>query len=373
MFEFPFKPSGLISIDIGAKNIKVIEIEIGKNDGAFVKKFDIVATPKDCINNGLVHDTERMGEAIKKVILENDMRVKKVKLVISGSHIISRVILVDVRQERKIDILVKEAIDENLPMINVDTHFIDFKIVKAYNESSGQKLKIWVTAVSKSIINSYREVIDGVNLKPISIGVHSESISKFFKRNILEAKATESQSQSMGNKKSEQEFIQETIAIIDFGSETTELSVLKNRTLEFNKVILKGSSKIDDDIAKATKMKLFEAELQKKKQGLLMPDEYNRTEFKIIQEIIKRNTDEIIQQIHQLMEFYKRRCYGSNIDKIYIIGGGAYLKGLTEYLEGQLNIPVLRVNLRDVSGIKINKGLDLERSNLLINAVGTSL
>jgi len=42
----------------------------------------------------------------------------------------------------------------------------------------------------------------------------------------------------------------DAFAVIDFGSETTIINILRNKILEFNKVILSGSSNLDEAIAK---------------------------------------------------------------------------------------------------------------------------
>ena len=42
----------------------------------------------------------------------------------------------------------------------------------------------------------------------------------------------------------------DAFAVIDFSSETTIINILRNKILEFNKVILTGSTNLDDAIAK---------------------------------------------------------------------------------------------------------------------------
>lgn len=59
--------------------------------------------------------------------------------------------------------------------------------------------------------------------------------------------------------------------------------------------------------------------------------------------------------------------------KIFIIGGGSLLKGLSEYMEQTLQIPVYPVGLLDIDGIGINKNLNSEKLNFLVNAVGITL
>ena len=59
--------------------------------------------------------------------------------------------------------------------------------------------------------------------------------------------------------------------------------------------------------------------------------------------------------------------------KVYIMGGGSQLKGLTSYLESVLQVPVYHVGLLSIAGIRITEGLDSDRLNYLINSVGITL
>jgi len=52
----------------------------------------------------------------------------------------------------------------------------------------------------------------------------------------------------------------DAFAVIDFGSETTIINILRNKILEFNKVILSGSSNLDEAIAKNMRKSIIEAE-----------------------------------------------------------------------------------------------------------------
>jgi len=62
----------------------------------------------------------------------------------------------------------------------------------------------------------------------------------------------------------------DTFAVLDFGSETTIVNFLKDRVLEFNKVILSGSS-ILTSILQGTQYKSSGAERLKKTYGMTPP------------------------------------------------------------------------------------------------------
>lgn len=181
------------------------------------------------------------------------------------------------------------------------------------------------------------------------------------------------ESETWFKKKKYSKLSQNTFAVIDFGSETTIVNVLKDRVLEFNKVILRGSSNLDEAIAAKVDKRVDEAERLKKMRGMILPDTNVAEEEELIFQSIKGVIDDITKQIFQCFDFYEKRCYGDKVGKIYIIGGGSLLKGLREYMEDVFNLPIYPVSLLSIEGIDINKGLDSERLNYLINSVGITL
>lgn len=367
MVTIPFIKTNLISIDIGFRNIKIVEVELSRGNEIFIKNFGIASTPKGSIKNGAIKDVKSVTNEIKKVMGDINVRAKNAKIVMSGTNIISRIFVIDKIPGEDLNHLVRTTISQSMP-IDLDAHQIDYKVLEEFREDGIDKIKVFVTAVLKSIIQSYIDILIELGLKPLSVDIPANSAAKFFNRDILV-----SESETWFKKKRYSKLSQNTYAVVDFGSETTIVNILKDKVLEFNKVILRGSSNLDEAIAANTDKKLEEAERLKKIQGLTLPDVNVGDEQEAIYNSIKSVIDEIVRQMFQCFEFYEKRCYGEKIGKIYMIGGGSLLNGLREYLEEVFQVPVYPVGLLSIEGIQINKGLDGERLNYLINSVGITL
>jgi len=367
MFKLPFFKNSLVSIDIGFRNIKVVEVVLQKNKEIFIKNYGIASTPRDCIKNGAIKDVYKVTNEIKKIIVDNGIKSKNAKIVMSGTNIISRVFMIDKAPGQDIDAVVRAAVEQNMP-INTNDHQIDYKVLQQLKEKDNTKIKVFVTAVAKTIIKSYIDILLELGLKPLSVDIPANSTAKFFNREIRVIESESWYKKQKFNKAS-----QDTFAVLDFGSETTIINILRDNVLEFNKVILIGSSNLEGVVSSTLGMRLDEAERSKKMYGMLKTD-INSSEQQVnIYHILKDNIDKVIKQIHLCFEFYEKRCYGTKIGKIYIIGGGSLLKGLREYLEDSLDIPVYPVGLLSIDGVKINQGLDSDRLNFLINSVGITL
>ena len=125
-----------------------------------------------------------------------------------------------------------------------------------------------------------------------------------------------------------------------------------------------GSSNMDEIIANATKKSIIDAERLKKMYGITVPAAIDAQEEHIkVYKALKEMVDKLINQIYMCLTFYEARCYGVKVGKIFIIGGGSLLKGLSDYMEQALQIPVYPVGLLDIDGIDINRNLNSKKLN----------
>ncbi len=362
--------NGYIAIDTGFRYIKIVQVKKNKDNELNVLNFGIGDTPKGCIKNGAIQDKMRVANEISKVINEFKFNAKEAKIVMSGTNIITRIIMVDSVPEEQLDDVIWEEINSCLP-VNPDEHRIDYKILGRVRENETEKIKVFVTAVAKKIIDSYIDILQILNLKPVSVDIPANSIAKFFKNDILHTKK-----ESFAREIKYSRLKTDTIAVIDLGSETTIVNVLKNKTPEFNRVILKGSSVIDTAIFEELKLEPKQADMAeryKKMYGVVSQRNQNNDLEWQCSEAAKGVLNQIIKEIRVCFDFYIKRCSGESISRIYLVGGGSQLKGINVYFEEQLQIPVYPINVTEINGINFSSNLDHEKVNYLVNALGTAI
>jgi type IV pilus assembly protein PilM len=355
----------VLTIDIGFRNIKIAEIDVEKGDFIYIKKYGIAPTPRGCIRNGKIQDIDKMVQAIKRVIDETGMKAKKAKIVMSGTHIVSSLMNIQLAANEDIDATIKKYVLEYLTAVSENTHEIDYRIIKSEERGGNKNAKVFVTAILKSIVESYIDVLLGLGLKPLSVDIPAYSINKFFKRNIKIEENEKSLTEDVNKN--------EIFAVFDFGSETTIINILRNKNLEFNKAILRGSSNIDELIAQRMYRKISEGESIKLKSGMTLPHNFSLAERNEYGKIVREIVDEIMGQIKECFDTYKKLYAGSEIGHAYIIGGGSMLMGLKEYLREGLSIPVIPIGLLSIDHIHLDKRLNKDKMNYLINVAGISL
>jgi cell division protein FtsA len=167
--------------------------------------------------------------------------------------------------------------------------------------------------------------------------------------------------------------------LVDFGAETTTISVYTNNILRKLIVIPLGANNITMDIAKCLKIEHDEAETIKLKYGRAFLDNQESAQYNKIQlsrgreisesclcEIIEARCEEIIRNIwKQIAEENSKLISG-----IVFTGGGAQLRQLAEAFqkityEAQIRIvKVLPSDISLASGVKI---IDFNRTYTLLS------
>ena len=140
------------------------------------------------------------------------------------------------------------------------------------------------------------------------------------------------------------------LAIVDFGYETTTVSVYKNGEFLCSKTILLGGKHITSDIAQmhispahaeAIKRRFGVASEQyvKKNPTLDIPssvkgEDHVRLPLAMLTEIINSRLDEILQEPLKILQKYQ-----DSISVVYITGGASRLNHLDDYLGHLIGIP----------------------------------
>jgi type IV pilus assembly protein PilM len=367
---FQLFSSDFLTIDIGFRYIKIVQVRKKKNNDITIVNFGIGDTPRGCIKNGAIKDQSKVISEIRKVMQDNSLQAKEAKIVVSGTNIITRIVMIDRVSTEDIDKAVWAEINTYLP-ININEHRVDYKVLGVINENGREKIKIFVTAVAKIIIKSYLEILNSLNLKPMAVDIPANSVAKFFQKDIIHK-----ETDSIMKKKKFSKLVTNTCSVIDLGSETTIVNILSNKVPEFNRVILLGSSNIDATILKDLGLEphqLDQAERYKKMYGMVRTKDLNNVLEWDCSESTKIVINEIVKHVKMCFDFYIQRCAGEQISRMYLVGGGSQLKGLKDYFEDIFEMPVYPINFLEVSGIEFSVGLNNEKVNYLINAVGIAL
>jgi type IV pilus assembly protein PilM len=378
--------SRFLAFDIGTYNTKIVQASI-RGSKINVSKFAMFSTPQNTVDDGNILNVNVLAEQIKKHLKSNKMKEKKAVITISGTSIITREIVLPKANQRELQAMINIEAPQYFP-VNMDNYILDYKVLEEIKVEDGVQYRIILVAVPFKVIDGYVQLMSKCNLHLNAIDFVGNSIVKLMKNEILErsinknlknkknvsnnqnrqnneidtlleqriTKVYQNESLSVNTALLEKQEIEhtqneevaesDTVAVIDIGCHNTTITILSKGVLKFNRILLYGSNDFSKNISSNLHLSLEQAEQKKISRGMIMLSEdiAQDSETIVISESIRAVLLNFIDDVSRLFDFYNSRETGNRIDRIYLIGGGALVKGIEEYIENALTIKTERIH-----------------------------
>lgn len=336
----------IIGVDIGSNFIKVVKMK--KNNK--IHKLAIEPVPKGLISQGRIEAQEPLVNLLRDIHRRYKIPGKDCAVCISGSEIVVRELTFPAMEQSQIESNIRHEISSFLPY-KYEDYYVDYKItdhIKADDDSMG-KIKILVVAAPKGQVSTYVETFKkaGLNLKYID--VTPNVIAKLSKAVAIATGRSEV----------------DDIAIIDFGAQSIDVSVLHQGNYSLHRAIPTGGEYLTSTIAEKLDVDEIEAEEYKCKTNFFIDDKDP------VSMHVQRYFDYNIKEIVRILEFFINRTQDEGVEQIYIMGGGSYLKGLPGYLKRQLGVNVYPLS----DALEMFRG-DINQKEylaVLFNAIGATM
>jgi type IV pilus assembly protein PilM len=329
------------------------------------KKFSVVSFGESQIEPGIIEGGEvKDEEKLAKIVKEATKKVKTKYVVacLPEEKAFLQVIKMPMMSEEDLkSAIVFEA--ENYIPLPVSEVYLDCEIIPpVYNHLD--HLDVLLAAIPKRTTDPYLKVLKKAGLKPVAFEIESLAIA----RALIKDQTTTY-----------------PVLIIDLGATRSSFIIFAGKSVRFTTSIPVSGIHFTELIAKSLKISFEEAEKLKiihgLKEGLKIKlgekTALEKTKGKIFEALIPALVD-LVQQIKKYLDYYQAHAYlsglppdGKRIHKLILSGGGANLKGLKEFLELELKIPV------EIGNPWINvgevKNFPKEKSLSFATAIGLAL
>lgn len=315
------KSRNVISFDIGGTSIKMVTGKYSKEKLSINKCIDII-TPEGAINDGRIMNNDMLKDIIQFSLKENNIKAQDVILTTNSSLIINREIVIPKVNFDEMDTVIRYEIQQYLP-INLDDYIIQFIVLEELENELGERLKVNVIAYPDKIANEYYNLINSLGLHPYVLDVTYNSINKI---------ANYSELSKLDDKG--------TVAFVDMGGTSINVTVLKNGKLDFTRMVKTGGDNIDFALSQELNMSVKSTESIKIEKGNLIEVK----EDDVINTALKRIIDEASIDLERILKFYSNKSVGNNIDKIFVYGGTSNIKGIEKYMQSRFNMPIEKID-----------------------------
>lgn len=331
-FSFLKKGGGgrLIGLDLGSYWVKALELNLTKT-GREIKGLAKKELPPEMRQGE--RDPRALSKLIKECLSEGGISARDVVIMVSGPQVfIRRITMPPMPEEDLAEVIPFEATKHvSFP---VDQLTVDYIIVGEKEVEGIKNLDILLVAIPREIVESEIAVVRAAGLRPVAVTVAPMVLWKAFQLSGQEAEA-------------------KVIAMLDIGHERTTISLLNNGLLEFMRTINVSGDEFTKSLMTIPVVRegeggraltYEEAETIKLEHGFPPPSETGTTGDGValnqISMLMGPVLEKLLGEVRTSFDFYVTEFQVPGVDKIVLSGGSASLKGLKEYLFGDLGIEV---------------------------------
>jgi type IV pilus assembly protein PilM len=144
---------------------------------------------------------------------------------------------------------------------------------------------------------------------------------------------------------------EETIALVDVGAQTTNVSVVSCGIFGMTRSINQGGQLLTDALKSHFKLEDAEAELGKSQLDLRALIAEQKAQESPPLRVLQPHLDDLIREIRRSLNYYQSQQteHGTPtpVTRVLLAGGGANLPGLAEYMAHKLGLTVDRHGIYD--------------------------
>lgn len=318
IFSNIYTSSSAFGLDISDFSIKLTQLE-KKRKGFELISFNRTQIPKGIIKEGEIQKEKEVIELIKKTVAGakgEKIRTPYAVCSLPEQHGFVKIIQLPKMKLAEVKEAVKWETEANIPL-SLEEVYLDWRIVSSSTNLS--HLDILINAAPKNLVEGYLGALKAADLEPVVFEIESVATA----RSLIK-----------------DGFAPKPVLIIDLGFNRTSFLIFVGHSLRFTSSMPISNQKMIDEIAKKLRVSQEEAKSLKFKFGLDKEKKQSKVFNALLPSLAK-----LVDQIKDYLVFYREHAhkldgYRGDISKIILCGGGAYLKGLHQYLSERLKTPV---------------------------------
>lgn len=287
----------------GKKSIQVI--------GYGTANFDATA-----IEDGVIVKPEVIAQATKELFEGNfigELTTRRSAIAIPSYRSYSRSMKLPKLEGKELQQAVELEAEQYIP-VPLKELYLDWAITGMHED----QIELFAVGVPRNVVDSYMNLAATMGMEPILIETTMAAAGRLFSQDPNSDVAT---------------------VIIDFGSLTADIGIF-DKTILVAGTVAAGGLIFTNNIRDKLKVTDAEAGFIKTKYGLGVSKKQ-----KEITAALEPTLQKIVAEIRRMSRYYEER-YGKEktIGQVVILGGGANMPGLGDYLTSSLRMPVRSQN-----------------------------
>ncbi len=303
-----FEDKPLFGLDIGRGSLRVMQLEYHAGKPKMVG-YGSANFDHSAVVNGVIEKPEIIAKAAQDLFrhhLIGDITTNRVAISLPVSRAFTRTLETPDLSPKEIEEAVRTEAEQYIPAA-IDDLYLDYSSIGTGDE-------VFLVAIPKRIVSSYLTLSRMLGLEAVLLETTIGAGAQLFSRDQHQDLPT---------------------VLVDFGSESADITVYHGG-LTISGTVACGGEKITQLIMGALDVSEKEAVIIKSKYGL----GYSKKQELIISGL-KPVLSLLTKEIKRTIRYFEERSGSKDsIAQILVMGGGANMPGLAEYLTNDLRIAV---------------------------------
>lgn len=330
----------IIGFDIGKTQIRATQLKLTGNTYSIERWFE-QPIPSGPGNN---YD-ERVTQTIH-TILEMADHYDAIHTLLPSSLVILKELKMPFADYNKIKMIIDFEVEPLLPF-SVSDAIIDFIITKKTEDNQSELL---VAAVQKQYISHHLQLFTAAGVSPSIISIDFFALYELYRKTPVYAN------------------LPHGVALINIESYETSIAYIQNGQLKFVRTLPKGLVTVAKSISNTLKTEVNTAIETLIRFGV------NKTENVAQNDAITEAFNPLLNEItFTLQSFTPQTNDVIRINQLYLLGSGAQINGLIDFIQNSVNIPCEQLQIHAlIEGNKFSLSLKNNISNVYIMSLSAA-
>lgn len=299
-------------LDIGRSFVKIVQVR-NSSSKKTLTALGSFPTPSGGMQSDSPIELKKVSEAVKQCLKQARVEGNRCNVSIIESQAVTRLIQMPNLTDKELAAAINYEADKYIPLPIKEVN-LQYKIVTRYAAGAdhGGKMDILLVAAPKRVVEKYVAVVKGAGLSLAAIETESSAISRAISGGV-----------------------EAGLVIVSFGSASTEVVATRQGSVIFTRSIATGGEAMTRAVMAEFNLQHSQAEQYKHAYGILE----NQLGGKVAN-VLKPVLEVIIGELTRAIEFSRTHMQESQLARIVISGGGAYLPGLGEFITRRTSLEV---------------------------------
>ena len=325
-----------VGLDIGTTAVRAALIQTGRGKPK-LRKYGQVALPEGTVVGGEIVDEAIMRDALQQLWKTAKLPKKRVIVGLANQRVVVRRIDIEYMDEDQLAEALPFQAQEYIP-IPVDEAILDFVPLEEFTTPEGQAmLSVLVVAAQRSMADDVLRIVGSVGARVMAVDLQAFGL-------VRAAFGSDSQSDTG------------TAAIVDIGGGITQVSVIKDGTVRFLRILGMGGDAFTTVLENDLDVSKEQADQLKRRIGVAPEEpEQDDSEDGRARRSLTRQGDLLIDEVRGSIDYYLSQSSDTGVGTIYISGNGARLPHLANRMAAALDVGIQPVRVLDSEVLEIGR------------------